>query len=107
MSIHLERFIFTESVANPTAHALSLRMIVGGCMCPIARRIDRVHSPDWALINTPAYSDSAADATTTSMTLLITWHGPLICVGSLRFPKYCIPPPTDLPHGRYRYDASD
>ena len=87
MSIDLDRFALTVSLAMPTAHSLSQRSRVGGCGYPKAESTVRIHSPFCALINAAAYSASAADATTTSMMLLIALTAPLICVGLFALPK--------------------
>ena len=61
-SIDLVRAVLRVSLQRPTAQVLSHQIVVGGCGCPRARAIARIHTAWRATIYAAPYSPSAADA---------------------------------------------
>ena len=64
-------------LARAAAVELSVRIGVGGCLCPISSNVVRRTTASLPLKNRPAYSDSAADAMMCRMMLHVAWRGPL------------------------------
>ena len=71
ISMLLDFLARTVSLARPTAHSLSQNTTVGGWGYPRLARQLRSSTAIWALLNTPAYSDSETAAHTTGIPVLL------------------------------------
>ena len=76
MSIAFVFLCFIVLLANPSAHSLSVMIIVVPCGHPISSRVFLMGTPAWPLTKVDAISASAADAITNFRMLAIIWTAP-------------------------------
>ena len=80
MSNALERFCRIVEVKIPKLVLLSVRIVVGGWICPNSSKVLRMGTAVLALWKIPIVSASAAEDMTFLMVLHSVWSGPF-CVG--------------------------
>jgi hypothetical protein len=93
MSIAFDPFCLIVSFKIPNAVELSVRSVIGGCVCPSSVSVTLSGVPLWALWKHASTSDSAAEATTFLMMEATLRIDPLSvsCSGGL-LPKKNRPP---------------
>jgi hypothetical protein len=106
MSIALDLFCFTVSLAMPCTHSLSVTMMVGGCGCPSSCRVVRMGHAVCPLMKRPPTLALAADAMTVFMIWLMTLIAQLIGGLLVALPMNMYPPTLERDFGSEQYDAS-